>query len=574
MTMKSNDQSVSPFGVVSAIANFYGMTSAGELLRRIDLKTPKAFIGYDSRLISDVLNHKTIKEDVHKLMPNINTDEIPNLTIYTRSEYSRHIKVCKSCIKENRLHQIDWQNSWKTHCERHNEALVDGCNHIYADASWEKELLCRHCITTPEKKRVPNYVSFCRSQNASFDEASFFSELMDLAEEMVRPLDFISVGIRWESLRNHEVIELFTNAFSLLSNPKTYKVWHEAIYKKRNKLDFLNQSVTEKQLDRIKASLSSQSALARNSAVSPLKILKHYHQTLEPLKYTTRFHILKNSSPDDVAMLIRQNVISEMLDIDYRVMPELVDLKILPAVKGSLRTDKLLFDAREINKVVARRFDKRTVVKKRAVYLSSIPEHILGALLLSYKKVSYHLLLGTLKAYLVTRPNVESSNTSAICPESLQSLFEYLLNTRSHLDHLSIKQMGNFLVTTKPCIEALIKVGLLSYARWHTSSLLIDIDSVKDFFEESVCLNREALLDGESVITRLGKVQACCGIAPDINQKAGKDPIPIVVYQKSRLNSCCLKIALNQLKAFDTVDSFNSRGVRVFTNSRVSGISY
>ena len=73
--MKSNDQSVSPFGVVSAIANFYGMTSAGELLRRLDLKTPKTFIGYDSRLISDVLNHKTIKEDVQKFMPNISNIE-------------------------------------------------------------------------------------------------------------------------------------------------------------------------------------------------------------------------------------------------------------------------------------------------------------------------------------------------------------------------------------------------------------------------------------------------------------------------------------------------------------------
>jgi hypothetical protein len=83
---------------------------------------------------------------------------------------------------------------------------------------------------------------------------------------------------------------------------------------------------------------------------------------------------------------------------------------------------------------------------------------------------------------------------------------------------------------------------------------------------EYVCIDREAILKGVKKDDLLADVAACCGISPDIHEKAFKDSLTLAVYKKMSLNPCCLSQAENDLEILSPTGLDLSKKVRRYSN--------
>jgi hypothetical protein len=565
MKSKMFDSNPTVYGVIAKIADFYGMDSARELLRRLGLEIPRTPMAYDYRLLTRVMNDDVIKADVPKFLSDLPVAELSENKRSSTDDYmSKFFRVCKVCLLEGNLHQDIWQKAFYTHCVIHSVRLSEACEHTYANADWAADVLCKKCEPAASAAEIPPFLQYWCSLKTEQECSAFTSSLYFLAGRMVRPFDYIVAGLSWEKLSLKDVESILSDAFEVGSNLNAYSIWSNEILNLRKKLITLGDSTPKHLLSELDELLANCAWPGPKEIGDVKSVLHRYHNNVEKHKYSTRYHIFDSDSGDDVSLRISSAMVSRILDIEAEALPELVDENILPIKKRAARSDKLIFDAHDVAQAIYDIFDTPIQQISNTVSIRGVGQKVLNALLLTPKLITKHLLHRRLKGFWAVDSTLSLINKTTLCKQSLKEILDYEL---SHSDHLSITKTARFLGIRTPGVQLLVSRGLLSWARWQrTCGEMIDIDSIRDFMREYVCIDREAILKGVKKDDFLADVSGCCGILPNIHEKAFKDSLTIAVYKKASLNPCCLTKAMNGLEVLSHTGLDLSKKVRRYSN--------
>jgi hypothetical protein len=541
------------------------MDSARELLRRLSLEIPRTPMAYDYRLVLRVMKDDVIKADVSKFMSDLPVSEVcENKTSLNKYYMSKSFRVCKTCLLEGELHQCIWQRAFYTHCVIHSVRLSEACEHTYADKNWAPDLLCKKCEQTAKQQEIPAFLQYWNSLDTDSERSDFMSVLYSVANRMARPFDYIIAGLSWEKLSLNEVESILSDAFDVGSNPNAYLIWSNEILNLRKKLIILGDSTPKHMLLELEELLANCLWPAHRETSDVKSILREYHNKVEKHKYRTKFHVFDSDCGDDVSMRIPSAIVSRILDIEAEALPELVDENILPIKKLSARSDKLIFDAHDVAQAIYNVFDQPIDHMQNTVSIRGVGQGTLNTLLLTPKLITKHLLHRRLKGYWALDSTLALINKTTLCKQSLNEILNYEL---THSDHLSTTKTARFLGIRAPGVQLLVSHGLLSWARWQRNcSEMIDIESIRSFMREYVCLDREAILKGVEKDDLLGDVSGCCGISPDVQEKAFKDSLTIAIYKKTSLNPCCLSHAENDLEVLSSNGLDLSKKVQRYSN--------
>ena len=565
--MTLNDEKVrcSAFGIVARIADFYGMSSAVELLRRLNIPAPKTPMDYSSELIDAVMSNAIICHDADRFMPWL-TNTMVCEERYPAIAYSKKFRACKHCLREGILHQEYWQKIHYTHCLTHSVPLTDSCVHIYADNEWgEDEIGCKRCVYDVEPTPTPHYLRHWNSFTDKSQADAFIKQLLNIAELMIRPFDFFDAQIAWDRLSISETISILENAFILAGKPEATAVWTKLVTDHRACIASLGNTALMYGLDRVESSLGRVSWDTSDTDISIATILNQYHTQHDKGLLRTRYHIDDEDTGNTVSFKSSGAVIGTILDVDSRGLTELVNNKVLPVRKTSARFDKLIFDVRDVASAVRDIFVFPLPGHVQAVSVAGTSQKVLDTLLLDTKRITTALISGRLKGYWAINSTESLINRSTLCARSLIELFEHELENS---DHLSIVATAKLLGIQTTGVKGLVQRQLLRWAPWQrTCAQVVDIESIKIFFANYVCINREAILKDKSVASIVDDIFKCCGKSPDVRFNEFRDPTTVVLYKKSSLAPCCADLATNQLEALKKVGIDLSKKVKRFANA-------
>lgn len=567
----------SAFGVLAKISHFYGELSVSDFLKKLRIEPRSSHLDYSLYEIKKVIKVKDIADDISRFLPDLPIKRHQFDTVsYFGKVLSKKFKVCKGCLSEGKLHQQYWQLPYYTHCLEHKTPMVDGCEHIYADLSWDERLGCKRCVKSSQQVPLPDYLKVYSSIECEKQANAFVHNLSLVAERMTRPFDFIESPLTWHNLKASEVSELLSNAYKLSSRADTVDIWTKLIREHRFELNALGVLVVEHDLKGLASILNhSRQYISAEDPVDIEYTLKSFHSKIEKAKLKQRSHIDRNDTPLDVSFAISPFIVANLLDIKSESLSELVDKKVIPAKKAACRFDKTVFDARVVYKSVSRIFHSPTIRYKNAVSAYHVEPEVLNTLLMDTKDISFHLLSGMLKGYWFQSKHTHQRQRTLICPDSLKALFKYLLDTKAHIDHLTALETKGFLGVNIPSVNYLIENGYLSYAKWRRESEdYVDILSIKAFYRDYVCINREAILKGVNPIGLKHDVERCCGVKAHISRKILRQEEPLIVFSKTRLNPCCLEKALNNLEVFRQQKHRRPPNSHVFVNSRPNRVRH
>ncbi|GFD88774.1 hypothetical protein KUL152_10000 [Tenacibaculum sp. KUL152] len=565
MTLNDEKFSCSAFGIVARIADFYGMSSALELLRRLDIPAPKAPMDYSSELIDAVMDNATISYDAERFMTWL-ADTKTYEERYPAIAYSKKFRACKHCLREGIIHQEHWQKIHYTHCLTHSIPLTDSCVHIYADNEWEEdEIGCKRCVYDVEAARTPHYLRHWDSFTDKAQADAFIHQLLHIAELMFRPFDFFHTQIAWDKLSVSDTTSILENAFILAGKAEATAVWAKLVKDHRASVASLGNMALNYGLDKIKSALGCVRWDTSDTDINIAMILNHYHTQHDKRLLRTRYHIGDEDTGDTVSFKASGAVIGTILDVDCRGLTELVADEVLPVKKNSARFDKLIFDVRDVASAIRDIFVFPLSGHIQAVSVARTSQKVLDTLLLDSKRITTALISGRLKGYWAINSTESLINRSTLSASSLTELFEDELENSQHL---SIVMTAKLLGIQTPGVKGLVQRGLLRWAPWQrTCAHVVDIESIKTFFANYVCINREAILKDKSVTAIVDDISNCCGKSPDVRFNEFRDPTTVVLYKKATLAPCCADLATNQLEALKKVGIDLSKKVKRFANA-------
>lgn len=558
----------SVFGVIAYIAKFYGITSAHDLLKRLDIKAPNYISGFDNTHLHDVLAHVLVIRDMRIYLPDFNLKTFEHkkdrIELFQRS---KSIKICKQCLKEDGLHQNDWQLVYVTYCDKHNTSLIDSCNHIYVNESWHDKLKCKKCVTEIQSSSAPlfhlhhNQLLLSAPQNACY----FLICLFKLAERLFRPFDFINSKVSWQTLSSPVLVELLEDAFVLGASEHTYKVWESEIRKHRAIIAPLGDFSINFGLTNIKNIIKSCNwKITHQTNINVHQILRKYHHRLNASHQINRAHILHRPNQDVVSFTITSQILARLIDVDVRGLKELHETNVLTALKGNVRMERMSWDIRIISDEIKLIFKHNVNYLSDTVSLGNADPKIIDTLLITHRQATLSLLRSELKGYILVNSTGFLITRTILSQASVLSMFQKEL---ACLEHLSKHKTSRLLGVKIAFIDLLIDDGFLKYAHWqrHTA-YLIDKTCIQDFFKVYVSINREALLEGVDLKEYTQKVINCCGIQPTIVKKVILNNTPFILYKIDEMNKCCYQKAVSTLDAIRVKEIDVSNRVERFAN--------
>ncbi|MBT79170.1 MAG: hypothetical protein CL587_02120 [Alteromonadaceae bacterium] len=564
MTLSNEGFAATAYGIIAKVADFYGITSPSALLKRLEIAAPRSPMGYTEELVNTVLSNSAIRDDISRFIPSLS-----NIVMYDerypKIAHSKKVKVCKKCIAEGHLHREIWQQVHYTVCLKHSVALSDSCEHIYANSEWPKEIGCKHCVRNVSVSAIPEYLLHWSEIAYKDDADTFLNNLFSIAEHMVRPFDYFEVQIAWSKLTVAEAIQILEDAFILSGRSETLDVWTTLLQNHRQPIASLGTEGMTYGLENIKFWVKKANWNTSKIKYDIENTLTRYHENLSINQLRTRYHIFKEDDGDAVSFKATGTVVGQLLDVDERGLTELVRNNILPVKKPSARSDKLIFDVRDVISAIKRIFVYPHTGFVKAVSVAGISQTVLDTLLLDTKRITSHLLSGRLKGYLAINSTTSLINRSTLSAESLSELFEYELENS---DHLSLTATAKLLGIHATGVKGLIERQLLRWAPWQrTCGQFVDIASIKTLLADFLCINREAILKEVSVPAIVDDVLNCCGTLPDVHFREFRDPVTVMLYKKASLSPCCLALVENQLEALEIVGVDLSKKVKRFANA-------
>lgn len=560
----------STFGIIAYIAEFYGITSAHELLKRLHIKSPVSIGLFNETHLQRVLTDDVVAKDMGLYLPDleVKTFERPQgiINIFRKI---KNTKVCKQCLNDGGLHQDEWQFAHVTYCDEHSTALIDSCKHVYAHKFWPDKLRCKACTTDVHKSAAPLFhIHFKQLLSAEPENAyTFLFNLFDLAEKVFRPLDFVSAKVSWDSLPTPMLVELLEDAFMLGATEDTYEIWESKIREHRSIIFSLGDYAVTFGLTDIKNAIEMCDwQIPPQTDKNVRQILTKHHQRLNASYQSNRIHLAHQSNHNDISFTITSQILAMLIDVDITGLHELHHSGVLSAVRGNVRIERMSWDIRNISNEIRKVFKHKVNDQLDAVSLRDADLKVLDALLITPRKATLSLMRSELKGYLTVNATGSLVIRTALSHSNVTGMFKKEL---ASIDHLSEREVSRLIGVTKPFIDLLIQNGFLRYARWQRHTVnLIDKTCIQDFLKEYVSINREALLDGAEFEVHLEKVVNCCGMEPTVVQMVYRNNTPLVLFKIEEMNTCCYQKAVSSLEVIRVNDIDVSGRVERFANYR------
>lgn len=545
------------FGICAAVAEFYGFTSPVRLFSSMGLRAPAKWYLYTQDDVDRLLSYQSLATDVK---PSRLLDTQPLASVFETKVHSHHLKVCKLCLREGVLHNLDWQTVESTQCTKHHSPLVTSCVHMYADDSWADSIKCKECLPEiPPTVTKPAFAHYLEKLDCRAEKQTFISALKAVAERMIRPFDFIPSSIRWTKLEPKQVEALLEDAFKLGGSANAAEIWLEMLSNHRNNFELLGKFAMTIELDSLQSTLESvcwsyESDYQRK--FEPADLLAEYHSASIPdeiIAAQNRYQYCQD--PEDFSFMITGVHAAALLGVHPKAITELTVSGELKSIHNCKQPDKQLFDIRDIKHLLFNGNAEESIPASDFIGVDDIPSAIYELYDLTPELLVQSALSGNTESQIRVNSTLQYVNKLQVTTEGLKKL---LKQAWASLRDCPFDKVAKMLRTNTQIVEKLVDEGYLSRLSGDTS--LIAASSIQSFVDEYLLVNRKATFNQARNIAL--KISSCCGVKPIFSMYMNPTKTDFVVFRKSELSPCCMQHTPKRFAHFATPRVDLSKDVR------------
>ena len=552
----------SAWGICAAIAEFYGFTSPIRLFSSMGLRAPLRWYLYTQDDVDRLLSKRSLSNDIKRgrLL-----EVLPLASTFETKAHSHHLKVCKQCLRDGILHNVEWQAVESTVCAKHQIPLVTSCVHMYVDDGWTDSIKCKECQPKiPLTATKPEYAHYLQKLDSSNQREAFISALKTVAERMIRPLDFIPSKIRWTKLKPQQVESLLEDAFKLGGSANIAKIWVEMLSNHRSNLELLGKFAMTIELDSLQSTLERVFWVYESNhqrKFEPADLLAEYHSASIPdemIAAQNRYQYCQD--PEDFSFMVTGVHAAAILGVHPKAITELTVSGELKSIHYCKQPDKQLLDIRDIKHLLLNGNAEESRPASDFIGVDDIPSAVYELYDLTPELLVQSALSGNTESQIRVNSTLQYVNKLQVTTGGLKKLLKHAWTS---LRDCPFDKVAKMLRTNKQIVEKLVEEGYLSQLSSDTS--LIAASSIQSFVDEYLLVNRKATFNQARNIAL--KISSCCGVKPVFSMYMNPTKTDFVVFRKSELSSCCMQHIPKRFAHFATPRVDLSKDVRsLFTN--------
>jgi hypothetical protein len=510
------------------------------LLQALEIRSPAYWYLYDKNLLDTVSQILIERSNKHFVNLVFNKDKN-----YFRHRYSDNLKICKQCLYENKHHQYSWEELTNTHCAYHNVLLINSCVHIYANKTWDNELLCKKCVIHTPASARPTYLIYRDSLTTEDRKQEFDNFLMGVATHLFRPFDFLLPTLRWSTLPVELVLDLLKDAFKIACISDIHELWGKATKQHRDVIKDLGDTAIEHGIAELVNVLHNDFDLIPLPATNFPKILNKWHAHFPHNCITAMKRLTLTKNIDDLSFQVNGLILARILGVNNRAITVLSETGVFPIIHKVPQVNNQVFDIRVIKETLFNQFNQIPLDRQRFVAFPEINEPFLEMHNLKKEDIVLAAMTGNLPAYFSVNGSGDYANNLKIREDALiQFAQSHVMST----DHLTIEQVALILYVNPTAVKELILKGYMSFAKYQkVGEPLIDSHSFCYFLSHYICINRETELRGVNLSEMILSLKTCCAVEADFTYdmtfygpKVKNYGPQMIIYNKDVLSQCCL----------------------------------
>jgi hypothetical protein len=552
--MKSNIKTyISPYGACVKVAAYFGFSSVKALFKNLNIPQTRAW-------------NRITEEDAKKVIedPAVNAKiaEFEWLKTCIISEFdkkyaSQTIKICPGCISEKQPHKVLWQDVEQTICTKHSVPLQNVCKQRLM--SMESGTY-KNCIDCSECS-IPGALLPFEMALVDITEESqrqyFLGTLFNIAERLIRPLDFIASPLNWANGSVLQIRQLINDAYIVSLDLHARATWLSMIAEHRQQFWVLGDSVQRLNSDSLSTILSKVSWLPDATFSGHTeKLLRKYHAQFENdpmITAKTRYDNATNG--DELSMQITGNNVASIFGISPAHITKLLNVGSLEAVHSGQQPDKQLFDIVNILQTFKSTYPTSSAPEQDYINITEIPSAIFDLYCIDIDELIKSAFDKKVESQLRVNSTVRYTNHLQIAPTGLKRLLKHKWQS---LCNQPVFKVAAMLRCNHNVVDDLIELGFLKKSG--SNDDLVDIESLKTFVENYLIVNRKATFSHAR--SYANKVRECCGNDPVYSRYMDPNRTDFVVFKKESLNSCCIKQLPKRFEHFSKVGVDLSKSVR------------
>ncbi|MBQ4834703.1 hypothetical protein J8L70_15885 [Pseudoalteromonas sp. MMG010] len=513
---------ITPYGACALIAHFYGFVSVTKLLKSNEMHVPFAWQFYKNEHVDLLCSIEQIKQDVIKynLLQNIEISASRGST-----SFSKHLKVCPKCFKENSLHDVSWQNVSTTICIKHQRPLINALNLLSLEdrephSNEALYLFERHILSLEDVERP-----------------SFESTLLKFSELVFRPLDFITAKLKVDKVNIEFLRILLEDAYKLLCCEELCVVWEGLLLKHRSHLKGIGQIVTRFGIDELQTQISSFNIKKSSTSSTKAKqiLLKYHNAKIDTKLFTSKRRFENGADENQLSYQVDGLMLSNFLGIKKESLIHVVRSDTLPAVYLCSQAEKSFFDIEVIGSILSKSFALSTQIETQEQFykIDDIPKDIYNLFDLTVAELVDYAISGKIESQFKVNSSLRYVNYLLISENGIKKVLKNKWQSFNDMPHESVIKM---LKLDNKTLLRLIDDGSLKLTK---DKKLIDADSIRHFVSSHLVLNRTANFERSRDCEK--RVKDCCKVEPVCLLYMNAYLTDFVVYKKESLNDCCLR---------------------------------
>lgn len=519
--MKSNT-TITPFGACSVIANFYGFSSVQKLFKSNQQSAPWFWYLYTSEHLDKLYDIKPIKRDIaqYSLL-----DSVEILKSSFADFYSKELKVCPVCVKEDGLHKSTWQYTSTTVCELHRTSLVNTTD-LLAMGSCEEE----------QQETLLSFEVHLLSLSGN-ERGLFANKLMTFAEYVFRPFDFITAKLKLREVSVAFLRSLFEDVYKLLCCKELIYVWEELILTHRKNLTNMGVLVTHHGIKELKAQIHSFNVISgATPVVEAERILMKYHNAdFDTAIYVSTHRFDNGVDVNNVSFQVDGVMLSNFLGVHMKSVIYMAMQNTLSAVYLCKQPDKSFFDIQVVESLLSKAFVPSLNIQQTEPFIniSAIPKGIYDLFDLTIEELIDAAISGQVDSQFKVNTTVSYVNHLLISEAGIK---EVLKNKWQSMGDVKACDAIKMLKINSNVLNKLITQGYLVLTN---DKSRIDADSIRDFVSNYLILNRKANFEKARSCEK--RVTGCCKVEPIYQIYMSPNTTDFVLYNKADLNDCCMQ---------------------------------
>ncbi|MBB1291605.1 hypothetical protein [Pseudoalteromonas sp. SR41-4] len=547
--MKSNT-TITPYGACSVIANFYGFSSVQKLFKSNQLNSLARWHSYTREHVDMLLNIEQISLDVetYRLFENV---EILHYSL--AHFYSKQLKVCPICFKENGLHNDGWQHTSTTICERHHTPLVNTENVLYVDSN----------APAPEQTSLlfeKHILNLDRSERYVFTDA-----LLEFASYVCRPFDFITAKLMLRDASIEYIRTLLEDTFILLCCEELFSVWESLLLKHRSNLDGMGVLVTRLGINELKAHIGSFKVLKGATTLVRAEqiLMKNHSADIDTELFVSKRRFDKKPDVNELSFQVDGVMLSKFLGVHMKSISYMAMQNTLQAVYLCKQPDKSFFDIIAVQALLNRTYalaNGTVKAKDKFININDVPRGMYNLFDLTPEELIDHALAGRMESQFKVGATLSYINQLLISEKGFKEVLKLKWQSQ---ENICFGEAIKMLKANAKVINMLIEENYLALTPDKT---LIDIKSMRILVSEHLILNRKA--NFEKSRRNEKRVTACCNVKPIKQIYMGGHFTDFVMYKREDLNSCCIRQLQSRFMHFNKQKVDLSKNVITYQTKR------